>query len=792
MSLSDIRKTIEASASALWGRHKKKTIVIASVVVLFLGGAYLSVPNPLLDRPRSIAVYASDGTLLSARIAKGGQLRLAAPDTVPEKYIRCLLEFEDRRFWYHIGIDPVAIVRAMRSNVQGGENVQGASTITMQLARIALGNKERTIWQKMYEAYVALGIEMRYSKREILRQYASEAPMGGNIVGLEAAALKFFGVPIKDLTWSESATLAILPNSPALIHVSRNRERLKAKRDRLLKRLYETGEIDRTTYEMSIEEPLPEEIHSIARDAPHLCDYLQKRYGEAKYRTTIDVELQRRVQSIVEYHSWQNRSNHIHNIAVIVAEVSTGNVVAYVGNTRDSQADCYMVDMIQAERSTGSVLKPILYAAMMTDGELNPRSIIADTPLEINGYTPKNYSKTYSGAVGADRAIMQSLNVPLVRMLSQHHVVRFMDNLRAVGMTTLRKNEDYYGASIILGGAEGTLWDMTGMYASMARRLIEYGKENKYSEDDVHPLRILQGENVEANKLRGKPSAAGIWYAFEAMTGLNRPEEEADWQQFSSMKKVAWKTGTSFGNRDAWAIGVTRDYAVGVWVGNSTGEGRADMTGIGYAGPVMFEVFSSLPQTEWFRKPYEDMDEVVVCRHSGWRATDACLERDTMMLPRECVNSGKCRFCRVVHLSPDERWQVNSECEPVANQVTKSWFVLTPAMEYYYQRHNVGYKPLPPYRADCMESDGRDIEFLYPESGQQVVLPKGFGGETQQIVCKVASRKKMLRHFWHLDEEYIGETVEHHQMSIAPSSGSHRLTVVNEAGDSRSVDFEVR
>lgn len=428
---------------------------------------HLWIPKPLISKPYSTLLYTTETSgrevLLGARIASDGQWRFPSGSEVPGKFAICLTQYEDKRFWYHPGIDPFALMRAVQLNLTQSRVVSGGSTLTMQLARIARGNQSRTVGQKVIEMLWALYLECSYSKAEILRMYASNAPFGGNVVGIEAAAWRYFGREAKDLSWAEQATLAVLPNSPALIHPGRNRAELKQKRDKLLLRLYEKHILDKTEYELACMEALPEKPLPLPNEAPHLLERLAIERQENRIHTTIDPTLQQQVQRLVNRYVADYRSNHIYNAAALVADVESGKILAYVGNVTDQNMTTghgYQVDVITSPRSTGSVLKPFLYAAMLNDGLILPGTLIADTPLNINGFTPQNFNKTFYGAVPAHVAIERSLNVPLVRMLSQYNTGRFMSLLKRLGMTTLRFSEDHYGASLILGGAEGSLWDL--------------------------------------------------------------------------------------------------------------------------------------------------------------------------------------------------------------------------------------------------------------------------------------------------------------------------------------------
>lgn len=813
-------------------RHKLRTALTGTLLIAAALWYILLLPRPLFRAPYSTVLYARSGELLGAKVATDGQWRFPPADSVPAKYARAVVEYEDRRFYRHGGVSLPAVVRAAVQNYRAGEVVSGGSTLTMQLVRLSRGNPPRTVGEKLWEILLATRVEWSYTKEEILGLYAAHAPFGGNVVGLEAAAWRYFGHDPSELSWAEAATLAVLPNSPALIHPGRGREALLEKRNRLLNRLLQTRAMDSTDYAAALIEPLPDAPNPLPRHAPHLTDRLPA--GTALH-STLDNALQLRTQQIVDnYGRWTLAANRIRNAAAIVADVQTGEVLAYVGNItpsagkEGSAADGQngrAVDIIRSRRSTGSLLKPILYGAMLSEGQILPNTLVFDTPLNIAGFTPSNYSKTFSGVVPASDAVARSLNVPIVRMLTQYNSSRFLGLLRSLGLTTLDRSADNYGATIILGGAEGTLWEMTGLYASLARSLETYNQTGRYEAGDMRGLSICgsseplasersEREAGDGGRARGQTesarrtqneysnlienqsagrtsigsttqfcplSPAALWYMFQAMSGVNRPEEEAAWQEFSSMKQVAWKTGTSYGNRDAWAIGLTPRYIVGVWVGNADGEGRASMTGVGNAAPIMFDIFSMLPAAgEWFAEPLDDMTSAEVCRRSGYRASEWCRSSgdpvDTVHIPRAGAASPLCPFHKPV----------------TADGATKGWFVLPPAAEYYYRQAASDYT-VPP-----AVSGSRPLELIYPQHNAALYLPKGFAGSgnaTEKFVFRAAHRSDSATVHWHLDNVYLGSTrsasAAGHTLTVAPAAGEHRLTVVDDEGNSQRIRFTV-
>jgi penicillin-binding protein 1C len=782
-----LKKAVTACRKARWAYP----FILLLLVVLYY-------PNgPVFHDPASTVLLDKEGQLLGAKIAPDQQWRFPERTGVPEKFLKAIIHYEDRYFYWHPGFNPVALARAAYLNLRSGKIVSGASTLSMQVIRLARKNKKRTVLEKGKEILLAFRLELNYSKEEIAALYASHAPFGGNIVGLDAAAWRYFGTLPEHLSWAEAATLAVLPNSPALIYPGRNQEKLLAKRNRLLDKLYRAGTIDKTTLELAKAEPLPQKPYPLPQEAPHLLERAVRDGQQGlRLKTTLDLQLQQKVQEILSLHYPQMIANRIGNAAVLVLEVSTGNVLAYAGNipAADKAPDGRDVDIITAPRSTGSILKPFLYAAMLNDGLILPNTLVPDIPMQIGGFIPENYNLSYDGAVPARRALARSLNIPAVKMLQVYGHDQFCMLLRRIGMTTLSKPADHYGLSLILGGAEASLWDLAGIYASMARTLNHYNGNGKYDKKDFHPAgyRIKEeAENPDPVSHAPVYDAASIFLTFEAMVEVSRPDEEQQWQQFSSSSRIAWKTGTSFGNRDAWSIGVTPGYVVAVWAGNASGEGRPGLTGIGTAAPILFDVFKTLPPAGWFRIPYGEMAEVKVCRQSGFRVSSICEQADTMWVPKKGLRTMACPFHQIVHLDRTESWQVTSNCASPSEMVHRSWFVLPPVQEWYFRSRNPFYKVLPPFRPGCAPAESHNMDMIYPKNDSRIYVPVDIDGKPGSAVFKVAHRNPRHLVYWHLDDRFIGTTVLTHQMPLAPAPGFHRLTLIDEDGESLTIRFEI-
>lgn len=753
-------------------------------------------PSPLFKNKTSTVLEDSNGNLLAARIAEDGQWRFPLTKKVPWKFIECIIQFEDRGFYTHQGVSLSAIARATKQNLQAGRTISGGSTITMQVIRMARNGQKRTFFEKFIEVILATRLEFSHSKKEILALYASNAPYGSNVVGIDAASWRYFAREPSKLSWAEAATLAVLPNAPSLIYPGKNQERLLKKRNRLLDQLVKAGIIDKETCELSKQEPLPGKPHAIPQIAPHLLQRAAKEnFSGQRIISTIDGPLQERVNTIIENHHKILKGNEIHNACAIVLDVNTGNVLAYVGNTNNKGKPEYEsdVDVITAPRSTGSILKPFLFAGMLNDGELLSGTLIPDIPTQIAGYAPQNYNQTFDGAVPAKRALARSLNIPAVRMLQNYGIEKFNYNLKKIGMTTLSHAPDHYGLSVILGGAEGKLWDITGMYANMARTLNHYTLYNgMYDKNDFHPpVYISQKEKAQELMNTTYIDAASVYLTFEAMVEVSRPDEDASWKQYTSASKVAWKTGTSFGFRDGWAVGVTPKYVVGVWVGNADGEGRPGLVGIQTAAPVLFDIFSLLKPGKWFSQPYDDMERVKICRQSGCRASDICEPFDSVWIQKNGLRTEPCKYHRLIHLDASGSYRVHSNCEDVNKMKHVSWFVLPPAIEWYYKSKNTNYKELPPLRSDCETNGLSGMEIIYPKQFSKIYVPVEIDGTIGKTVFQVAHRRQNTNIYWHMDGIFLGTTQTIHQMGLSPDEGVHTLTLVDEEGESIIQQFEI-
>lgn len=773
-------------------KHKYKLII----AVIFLTAYYFALPKQLFNNPTSTVIESVEGELLGAKIADDGQWRFPQNDSIPQKFIACIVQFEDAYFYKHPGFNPVSIVKALYGNFKSNRVKRGGSTITQQVIRLSRKNQKRTYFEKIKEILLATRLELRYSKDKIIALYASNAPFGGNVVGLDVASWRYFGRFPNELSWAESATLAVLPNEPSLIYPGKNQQKLTVKRNKLLKKLFEEKIIDTLTYQLAIEEELPQKPYKIPQIAPHLLQNIAKTKKGERIKTSVKIGLQQRINSIVKNHYNELSKNQINNIAVLVLDVKTRKVLAYIGNSPTTNKHHKDVDIVTKPRSTGSILKPFLYAAMLDSGDILPNTLVADIPTQIGSYNPQNFNKKYDGAVFASTALSKSLNVPAVRMLQSFGLDRFHHYLKELKLKDVKYNANHYGLSLILGGAESNLWDLCKSYASMASTVNHYDDtQGKYYKNEFLEPSFLTNFKPDFGKISTEKTifdAGSSYLTFEALNKVNRPEGEENWNFFDSSNKIAWKTGTSFGFRDAWAIGTTKDYVVGVWVGNADGEGRPGLVGISVAAPILFNVFGILPKSNWFEMPYDELVEIPICSKSGYRASDFCEVKDTVFVQQAGLKTKPCLYHIWVHLDKNEQFQVNSSCETLQNMVHKSWFVIPPLQEFYYQKDHPFYKKLPNFKKNCLSEDKQAMEFIFPKENTTIYLTKDFNEKNNSLILKLVHSNSNVKVFWYLNNTFIGTTSNIHEIETLPKKGTYKITAIDELGNEIYREIEIK
>ena len=763
-------------------KARRALFILAGALLLFFA---VPLPSPLFQRQYSTRILDADGEILRVFLNQNQQW-LLPPGTQPppEKLERALLLFEDRYFYYHPGVNPVALVRALWQNISQGKIVSGASTLTMQVARL-IRPKARTPGNKLLEIAQAVKIELLYSKKEILAAWLNHAPFGGNIIGYQAAALRYFGKTPGQLSWAEAATLAVLPNAPGLISPEKSPALLRRKRDRLLYRLLQTGAIDSSTYHLALLEPVPTRVLAFPVLAPHLSRMLHQRHGGGSIRTTLKRDIQQHAELLVRQYSERLRNLGIHNSAALIVETRSGRIRAWVGSQDFfDRAHHGQVDGVLAPRSSGSILKPHLYAMAMDNGLLLPQTRLFDIPSAFGTFMPSNADEKFRGLVRADDALIHSLNIPAVRLLHEYGVVPFAHFLREGGIQTLQREADDYGLSLILGGAEVRLYDLAVLYRGL-------GLGGRFA-----PLHVLAEDSTQHADGRQLISPGASWLTLNVLRKVVRPGPEQFWFRFDNARPLAWKTGTSYGHRDAWAVGVSPEWTVAVWVGNFSGSGNANLGGATGAGPLLFELFNSLPHAagaEWFPRPERELVPVDLCPDSGYPAGPACPDPVPGSAPAWARPLPLCPFHKTLFVDKNSGEQVCSLCWKAGEYEARPFFVLPPQVLNYLRLSGSAPPAVPPHRASCPAKQGDSpLQITYPGPGSKIWLPREVTGTLQKLTLRAAHRQPGRRVFWYLDNRYLGSTAQEHIRAVVLDEGQHELVLVDESGEQARRVFYIK
>lgn len=564
----------------------RRACLLATVLTVIAGIAAVPAAWGWLVRPLeraidpSLTVTDRDGRALRVFLSADESWRLPADlDRIDPGYQAMLIAIEDQRFIGHIGVDPLAVIRAVGQMIGAGKVVSGASTLTMQTVRL-LDPQPRTLGAKAVEAARALILERRLGKREILALYLTLAPFGGNLEGVRAASLAYLGKEPVALTPAEAALLVAIPQAPERLRPDRHPEAARAARNRILLRAADAGAITTNHATEASVDPIPTIRRPMPMHAPHLTRRiaLAAASGTASVATPVDGDLQRRIEGMAAH--WAETLEPEAGIAVVVADATNGAVLAHLGSPDFFNARrAGQIDMTRAVRSPGSTLKPFLYGLAFDDGFIDPRSIVTDAPQRISGYAPANFAPVHIGELPAADALRRSLNVPAVAIFDRYGPARFVNRLRTTdARLELPHATDHPGLAVILGGVGTTLEDLVSLYTGLS------------GDGRVRPL-VISADQVNRTDSRPLLSAGASWEVARIL-------EEAPHPVHATRRRggpIAWKTGTSYGFRDAWAIGVASNRVVGVWVGRPDGTPRPGHYGARSAAPLLFEVFDILP-----------------------------------------------------------------------------------------------------------------------------------------------------------------------------------------------------
>lgn len=755
---------------------KRLGLTCAGVFLLFL---LMNKIFPLPDAVEySTVITDNKGEMINAYLTSDQQWRMKTElNEISPLLRKTIIAKEDRYFYSHPGVNLLAVSRAMVKNVFRMKRTSGASTITMQVAR-ALEPRPRNLWSKLLEMFRAFQLEWKYSKDEILQLYLNLVPYGGNIQGVKAASQLYFRKNPDHLSLAEITALSIIPNRPSTLVIGKNNDRIVEERNRWLKKFAEDRVFTKKEIEDALAEPLTATRNTVPHYIPHLAYRLKKGGGEL-IKTNIDINTQLKTEKLVEDYVRTQRLRNIKNAAVIILDNKTHNVVTYVGSSGFADTtDGGQVNGITAVRQPGSTLKPLLYAMCFDEGLLTPKTMLTDVAVNYEGYAPENYDQKFNGYVTVEYALEHSLNIPAVKSLRTLGYEKLVHKLSDCNFKQIQKDQRKLGLSMILGGCGTTLEELTGLFSSFANNGVYVSPA--YRQGDVARRRVTIS------------SPAANYMINEILSKVNRPDFPLNWTATEHMPKIAWKTGTSYGRRDAWSIGYNKNYTVGVWAGNFSGVGVADISGASIATPLLFRIFNTIDydsNEEWFSQP-KDCDIRQVCSETGLVPSEHCTSRITDYFIPLISSTQVCNNYQEVMVSPDEKISYCRSCAPDAGYKKKWYKVVEPDMQAWYAENMVGYERIPTHNPDCELIFKGNAPFITsPTNGAEYYIDKK-DPEPLKLVCKTANDVSKV--YWYVNDKLYKSCNAGEAQFFVPEEGPVKISCTDDKGRNRDIKIEVK
>jgi penicillin-binding protein 1C len=764
---------------------KRAGIAIGGAILLFF---LLDLLFPLrVQVPYAQLVMARDGKVLHAYLASDEQWRFDTRlDEITPRLRQAIISKEDRYFYQHPGVNPLAIGRALTNNIFMMRRTSGASTITMQVARM-LNRKPRTYVNKLVEMFRALQLEKDYSKDEILQLYLNLVPYGSNIQGVKAAALLYFNKTPDQLSLAELTALSIIPNRPNSLVMGRDNDKIVTMRNQWLRNFEAEGLFSHEIIEDAIHEPLNAYRHAAPDGCPHFARrMLPAAINGSEIHTTLDAVMQQKAEDLVGNYSRSLQAHGIYNASVIIVDNSTRQVLAYVGspnfNDRLHQGE---VDGVKALRSPGSTLKPLVYGLAFDKGWLTPKSMIADVPVNFNGYAPENYDLRFNGNVTVEEALKQSLNIPAVKTLNELHVNTLSNTLIQAGFTSVWYRRKKMGLSMILGGCTVRLDEMAGLYAALAN-------EGRYQ-----PLVWLQPDSVWKGHKKQIPDTAAVqvlspesaYMVTQILSELNRPDLPHLAGQASNVPRIAWKTGTSYGRKDGWSIGYNQQYTVAVWTGNFSGKGAPALSGAGIATPLLFRLFNAISHHTALQSPNRPtgLDQRKVCTRSGKPPCDYCTETTLDDYIPGVSSAELCQHVKPVWVSANGRLMYCTSCLPASGYQTKLYPDISPELAAYYEMQHIAYEQLPPHNPACTRMfEGTAPKIRSLESGMTYLITDP---EHQQLQLSCTAANDVQLVYWYVNNKFAGSGKPSDKLFFVPDNNKVKISCTDDKG--RNTDISI-
>jgi penicillin-binding protein 1C len=779
---------------------KTKTLVkwlIITGVFFFLLFLLLNWIFPLPDQVSYSTVITNDkGEVLHVFLTKDQQWRIKTelPEISP-LLRKTIVEKEDKYFYYHPGINPIAISRALVNNLLRMHRTSGASTITMQVAR-ALEPRRRTYLSKCIETFRTFQLEWKYPKDQILQLYLNLLPYGGNVEGVKAAALLYFKKDPDHLSLAEITALAVIPNRPTSLVMGKDNALIVAERNKWLKRFAEDRVFTPKEIQDALAEPLTATRGHMPQYIPHLALRL-KASGQSLIQTHINLNTQLKVEQLTADYVHLLHAQGVHQAAVLILDNSTGNVITYVGSADPKDSiDAGQVDGIRSVREPGSTLKPVLYGLCIDAGLLTPKSIIEDVPVDFDGYAPENYDKKFNGYVSMEYALERSLNIPAVKSLNRLGKDKLIATLISCHFQQVQKDRAKLGLSMILGGCGATLEELTGVYSCLAHEGVY--KPMSFT-TPTGPATVLTAASGAAPIERPETvppyrvmSPAASFMVNDILSRINRPDFPLNWQSTSHLPKIAWKTGTSYGRRDAWSIGYNQRYTVGIWVGNFSGKGVPALSGASVATPLLFQVFNTIDYDngqEWFSQP-KDCDTRIVCSETGLPPSDDCTNLVSDYFIPLISPSTVCANRQTIAISADGKMSYCRYCKPETGYKEKVYRILSPAMQAYDDDNHIAYEKIPPHNPACevVFKDGAP-SITSPTQGTEYYINRR-KPEPLQLTCRTSSDVGKV--YWYINNHFLKASEAHASQFFVPDEGPVKISCTDDKGRNRDIWIRVK
>lgn len=761
-------------------RYVKRLVV--GVIILFILFLLLNWIFPLPDKIEySTIITDNKGNVIHAYLTRDEQWRMKTTlDEISPLLRKTIIQKEDKHFYRHPGINPVAMVRALFKNIFRGKRTSGASTITMQVAR-AMEPRPRTYGNKLIEVFRAFQLEWKYDKDEILQLYLNLLPYGGNIQGVKSASILYFGKNPDHLSLAEITALSIIPNRPSSLVIGRANEAIVEERNRWLRIFAKEKVFTQKEIEDALHEPLTATRGTVPRLVPHLAYKLKQQEGGDIIHTNIRLNDQMKIEKLVEDYVRTLSLKNIRNASVVVIDNQTHQVVSYVGSANFyDTTDGGQVNGAAAVRQPGSTLKPLLYGLCFDEGLLTPRMMMTDVAVNYAGYAPENYDRNFNGYVTAEFALEHSLNIPAVKGLRMLGKDRFVNELVKCNFRQVKHDRQKLGLSMVLGGCGTTLEELTGLYSAFANAGVF-----------VQPVFVRDTARKKASRQKIL-SPAATFMLNEILSKINRPDFPLNWQSTEHLPKIAWKTGTSYGRRDAWSIGYNKKYTVGVWVGNFSGVGVPDLSGATIATPLLFRIFNTIDydaDREWFTQPM-DCELRMVCSETGLLPADHCTNIVSDYFIPLISSTKPCNNVQEIMISANEKHSYCKSCAPETGYKKKIYKLIASDMQAYFSEHNIAFQQIPPHNPDCEVIFKEGIPVItFPVNGSEYLINKK-DPEPLQLTCQTGNDVQQV--YWYINNRFYKSSDARAKQFFVPEEGPVKISCTDDKGRNRDIWIRVK